>query len=122
MPRVIDAPVALIDIAVTTLELAGATDEALQGHSLLLPPSARSDARPIFCSVMSQFEQPRFFRRAVRTAKHSLHLDVLSGETVLYDIERDPSEQTALDASQERLGRLLAASREGNLAAQLFPR
>lgn len=120
VPRVVDAPVALTDIAVTTLELVGATDDALHGHSLLLSPNSRMEDRPIFCSVVSQFEQPRFFRRAVRTADRALHLDVLSGQEALYNVARDPQEQTVLPQRDERLRQLLSGSHEGNLgAAQL---
>ncbi len=108
--RRIDAPVALIDIAATVVEIVGARrDGGLQGHSLLVPARRDGDGesdRPIFCTIVGQFEQERFVRRSVRVGDYALMHDVRSGMVELYDTRADPQERRDLASAPAQGARI----------------
>jgi arylsulfatase A-like enzyme len=113
--RRIDGPVALVDIAATVVEAVGARrDGGLQGHSLLVPGRGSSEGasdRPIFCTIVGQFEQARFFRRSVRAGGYALMHDVRSGIVQLYDTRADGRERhdlASLPAQRARIDELKA--------------
>jgi arylsulfatase A-like enzyme len=130
-PATIDAPVGLVDIVPTVLELVGASTtggERLDGHSLLLSknaPDRLPGERPLFCSVVSQkAAQGDFFRRAVRSGRWALFKEMRgSQEVTLFDVERDPGERSAVaaegDAAQaiEKLGGWLSLQLTGNIGS-----
>ena len=130
-PLTSDAPVALVDIVPTVLELTGATRDynELQGQSLLVPvlaPDRSSPDRAIFCAVASQYKQAEhFLRRGVRTGRHSLMQDLGTGEAQLFDLGSDPHERRNLAAeprsaaTRQWLEQLLAAGRTGNMGTEL---
>jgi len=119
--RRIDTPVALIDVAATIVEEVGARrDGGLQGHALQLAARQADPVaadRPIFCSIVGQFEQERFFRRSVRVGDYALFQDARSGAVELYDTRADPREQQdlatepAVRALVDELSALLSLSR-----------
>jgi hypothetical protein len=75
--------------------------------------------RPIFCSVLSQkAAQGRFFRRAVRIGNLSLHMELTSGKTELFDLVADPGERRSVDTrveERDQLRALVLGSITGNL-------
>lgn len=128
----VDAPVGLLDVAPTILEVIGNTDDArkLDGQSLLLPalaPERAPEDRVIPCSVISQRPtQGNFFRRAARTEDGVLIHNVIAGHYEYYDRTADPGEQTDIHAKSdadpelERLQGWLSSTLSGNLPSNLL--
>lgn len=101
-PSRVDAPVGLVDVTPTLLELLGLqTDDPLDGQSLLIPlrkPAEVDPLRPFYCSVISQAaHQPKFLRHAVRRGDDLLIHEALENTYRLYDRAADPGEQQPLD-------------------------
>jgi arylsulfatase A-like enzyme len=133
-PARIDAPVALVDILPTLVELLGLRrDIAVDGQSLLFPalePARVSPERPIFCAVLSQKpSQGHFLREAVRSGHDLLVHEVIDGRYELFDRREDPGEHAPraltdapAKAVYERLRARLEAARRGNLRQRLLTR
>jgi arylsulfatase A-like enzyme len=112
--RVVEQPVALIDVAPTVLDIAGIEiPEAFQGTSLLKAietnnGAARLAERPIY------FESPRAVTgpRGLRRGDWKLIRNAKQGTVELYDLSTDPHERNnlALQAvdTREELSRLLS--------------
>jgi arylsulfatase A-like enzyme len=134
--RVVTDPVSLVALPATLLELAGvsvAPDE-LQESSLLPLLTNQPDAvaPPVFVQV--EFErnlEPLLehfspnHQLAVLSGPHKLVLDLDTGETALYDVVRDPTEdRDVADEHPEvvaRLRPLLDRQRERSARAPLSP-
>ena len=115
-PERIDAPVALVDIIPTLLELVGATegaDQELTGQSLLVPALAPDKVlpnRPFQCAVHSKGAHPTGFGvRAVVVGDQKLVHDLAKERFELYDLSKDPKEKKNLaedPSSKQALKRL----------------
>lgn len=101
-PQEVAAPVGLIDIAPTLLNLvspaAHKVAKEFDGQSLLLPALSPEDAwqdRPLFCSLMTGSADD-FTQRAVRRGTYSLVTDADTEQVQLFDLEKDPKEQRSV--------------------------
>jgi arylsulfatase A-like enzyme len=137
-PRRVSAPVALVDIVPTLLELigkqatAGPKLDELEGTSLLVPllePQATETERPIDCAVSSQWRgDERFFEASLRQGNWTLISDFKTGRSELYDTRADPGEQRNLAKDPAQAGRIasmtesLRQRRTGNLSDTLTAR
>ncbi len=108
--RVIEEPVALIDVVPTILDLVGIEDgrKQIQGQSLLGPAFAGpGDAqRPIFSLLADREPGPTRRAWSVLVGESKLILDPDEGTTKLYNLRGDPAEQwdisgTDLDTLQK---------------------
>ncbi|HEX2251667.1 MAG TPA: sulfatase-like hydrolase/transferase, partial [Thermoanaerobaculia bacterium] len=102
--RRIAAPVTLLDVAPTLLELAGAAPRSLrgvEGSSLLgrLDPAHRPATRPAAPPVVAVAGT----WSAVVAGRHKLLRDAAGGETRLYDLAADPAELHDLAAERPQL-------------------
>jgi choline-sulfatase len=112
-----DAPVALVDVAPTVLELLGvdADSEVFQGRSLapfLLGGAALDDQRPVFL-YRKHFDEAQIDAVTVSGEQFGVRVDHLKliehtrGEDELYDLSRDPGERKNRHAdSPEDVARL----------------
>jgi arylsulfatase A-like enzyme len=106
-PRAVDAPVSLLDVAPTLLELVGG--EGLgdaEGRSLVgAMRGGALDVRPVFA------ESVRYGRgvRSVVSGGYKLVYEARAGTYELYDLARDPGEQRVL--TDEEPGRAAALAR-----------
>ena len=104
------APVSLVDVMPSVLELTGTPAEglAMQGESFvrhLRGEGGGGAARPLFSHATLKKEHPQ---HAVRLDGWRLIVDDLSGETELYDLDADPLETTNLSAQEpERVARMM---------------
>jgi len=112
----VDAPVSLVDVFPTVLELLGLPVDAaaVDGRSLLLPGLAgvADPERPIVSELRGQ---PRANRlRAVRRGRWKLVQDLTASTVALYDLETDPGERkdvaAANPALRDELLQVLAAA------------
>lgn len=123
--RLLDNPVANIDIAPTMLDAAGATGEvpvrfALDGHSLLPQltgqatddPSAGPERGVLLENGYGYPSGPGY--RGIRTRRY-VYLEYVTGERELYDLERDPFELDSRHADPAYAG--VRAALEPALAA-----
>jgi choline-sulfatase len=123
--RRIAAPVALVDIVPTLLELTGAREDLdrLSGQSLLAPAlneQQTNETRAIFCSIASITDKyGTFFRRSVRIGKYALVGDITRSKFELFDMDADPGEKVDIADQHaqrvESMKGLLDASLTGNL-------
>ena len=117
------APVQLVDVMPTILEIAGLSGESwppMEGSSLLAgsPP----ESRPVFAEYMRPFEQRLLFRQTNPQFDFTIHdrrlksiqvgaLKLIAsdrGDVELYDVQRDPAETENL------------AERRGDLVSELL--
>jgi choline-sulfatase len=126
-PQRIDAPVGLVDILPTFLELIGENEDLgrLTGRSLLWPalqPAETDGERPLFCSIASVTDKyGTFFRRSLRQGNWALFEDVNEGRFSLFDTTADPAEKNDLAAEAEHaeLVQSLRARLEQSLVGNL---
>lgn len=90
--------VSLVDIVPTVLELVGAGTGVgdLDGRSLLTVLDANASPAPSFCTITNQGSTLRgksFYQQSVRFGTRTLIRDLMSGETALFDVGRDPAEK-----------------------------
>jgi arylsulfatase A-like enzyme len=100
-PRQVDAPVSLVDVVPTVLELTGQPLDAasVDGRSLFLPALAGvvDPDRPILSELRGQ---PRAHHlRAVRSGRWKLVQDLTASTVALYDLEADPGETADVAAA-----------------------
>ena len=112
--RVVDHPVALLDLKPTLLDLAGLPrPRELSGHSLLPFASARLGARrsPVFIEMMRDSNHSD--RRAVIEWPWKFQWGITFDERTLFNLADDPNERndlaSALPEEAERLNRRLRA-------------
>ncbi|MCB9528207.1 MAG: sulfatase-like hydrolase/transferase [Myxococcales bacterium] len=112
-PGSVEAPVALLDVAPTVLELAGAAAAPeLRGRSLLAfargePPTPA----PVFVEMVK--DATHSDRRAIIDWPWKLQYGITFDEYTLFDLASDPDEQTDLSASHPgELSRLRARLRQ----------
>ncbi|MCC6749449.1 MAG: sulfatase-like hydrolase/transferase [Deltaproteobacteria bacterium] len=115
-PRMVDAPVPLLDLAPTVVELAGATaPEGFQGQSLV--PLARGAAPPakeprrLGAVLLPYPAWPKGQRAALLGSYKAIHR-VTENRFEIYDLARDPKEQRNLAAGDPAL----ATQLKGELA------
>ena len=107
--RVVQAPVALVDVAPTLLELAGLPPvDSFAGESLLRWIESGTEPqlpRPIY------FETPdrRIGLRGLRAGRWKLIASDTGGTPALYDVEDDPDEQRNLATARPARAAALAA-------------
>ena len=121
-PATVDAPVSLIDVMPTVLELVGASaEETVQGRSLVplllgeAAPGERTTYGEVTFSVSegakNRFWEKTAYKTAVRSGRHKLIHDLLTEQWELYDLEADPEELVDLAGgghpAEERLSRAL---------------
>ena len=113
-PQRVDAPVSLVDVVPTVLELVGLPVDAaaVDGRSLLLPALAGSPS-PDRSRLMELRGQPRVHhQRAVVEGSWKLVRDLAAGTDALYDLATDPGETADRAAAEparvEHLRRVLA--------------
>jgi len=116
--RRVEAPVSLVDVVPTVLDLLGvAPGEGLDGRSLALwvrpgpaPEPAVLHARPLFAETGPDLDGDTL--QSVRLGGHVLLHDEGRGTSTLYDLTRDPGETRDLSAEQpDRREELLARLR-----------
>jgi choline-sulfatase len=104
-PRVLEDPVALVDVGPTLLELVGATPPpAMRGRSLLpaVRGGAKLPARPIFSELLPATAWPHHAVMMV-DGDHKLIHRISERRWELYDLGRDPGEHSNLvDAPASR--------------------
>lgn len=107
--RQVDAPVGLLDVAPTILELAGLSlSEDISGISLLPIATGERDPdpeRPLFAELIADGVSP-YDIQAIRRGTRKLIWWVGDGTFQLFDLSRDPHEQH--DLSDERRDEALA--------------
>jgi len=117
----VNTPVSLVDVVPTAAALLGLPrGEGVEGRDLT--PLWRSDAdapepRALFAEADYWLAQPEGVRRrAMRLGHWTLHHDSAAESPALYDLSRDPGEQTDLAARRPERVRELAARLERFLA------
>jgi arylsulfatase A-like enzyme len=108
-------PVGLVDVAPTILELLGAEPPVgTNGRSLVGLWSGAEDGFERLLYAEADHNNPRpDMKRMVRDRRYKLCYNRFSGETELYDLERDPTEKRDLSSAQpERVEAFLNHLRE----------
>ena len=116
--RVVEAPVSLVDLTPTLLDLAGVRPTRnLDGVSLrpvLERGAAPRRSRLLLSEVHGSLVQKRGSVRAVRDDRHKLIVSTVDGSLALFDLARDPGETTDVSMAHpdvvERLASKLPAS------------
>lgn len=94
-PRLVETPVALLDVVPTVLELAGvAGDAGLRGVSLLGFSAGGVGRGPVFVEMVK--DATHSDRRAMIDWPWKLHYGITFDEYALYDLSVDPTEQVDL--------------------------
>ena len=104
----VDAPVSLIDVAPTLVELAGvAVPESFRGRSLVAAlEGGNVPAVPIIAEIFQTTEEPPRHRLAVLTELEKIVLGP-EGGVERFDLAADPAEEHPLPATREDLSRVL---------------
>jgi arylsulfatase A-like enzyme len=101
-PSVVDTPVALLDLAPTLIETAGAVlPPEAEGQSLV--PTLKGQplaGQPIYSESLYRAPQEQ---KALQRDGYKLILDVVDGELQLYDLETDPAEQEDVSGRQPQV-------------------
>jgi arylsulfatase A-like enzyme len=99
-PRVVDDPVALVDIGPTVLDLVGVPPPAaMRGRSLL--PAVRGEVvppRPIYAELLPATAWPHHAAMMI-DGRHKVIHRISDRRWEMYDLARDPGEKTNLAAS-----------------------
>ena len=105
---IVDAPVSLIDVAPTVLDLAGIeAPVSFEGRSLRPALEGRHLAStPVISEIFQTSHAPPRHRLAVLSSHEKLVLTP-GGEVWRFDLERDPTEQEPQPASRDELNRAL---------------
>ncbi len=97
-PRVVDQPVALLDLAPTLLEALGLPPHGnFQGRGNVLDPGYSAAGRPFFFTIQGMTSEDGVLRDGW---KYLVNLD--RRQARLYELTADPGEQTDLSASEPR--------------------
>lgn len=117
-PRTVDAPVSLVSLLPTLLELMGVPRDgvAAEGPSLapLLRGAGPPPREPVFFEV--DFTRPEVRKKGIRDGRYKLIRDDATGAVELYDLERDPGERDDLAASHPELVERYAARLDAHRA------
>ena len=98
----VETPVALLGLAPTLIEIAGATmPPEAEGQSLTLALSGGTlPGRPIYSESLYRAPQEL---KALRRAGYKLILNAVDGQRTLYDLETDPAEQEDVSSQQPQV-------------------
>lgn len=123
-PRRVTAPVSLLDLTPTVLELLGLGDPSLQGRSLV--PIARGEADPALLARPITFGRPLYGNEGWGSLLGGLKYISRGGQELLFDLTKDPDEADDLrpdrDPAPARAALAEGLGRGTALAYRLFPR
>jgi arylsulfatase A-like enzyme len=107
--------VELLDLMPTLLELGGAEPVALAQGRALIATDAGANERVAFATATQR--APGLF--AVRTARYKLHHDIETGQSQLFDLERDPGERNDVAESEPAIVETLLGRLQAHLSESL---